>query len=305
MKKYLLFGLAIVFSFGVNAQKIKSAGKWLGEGEFQNQPIIFGKDDAMETVMKAIEAYNSGDADLELSFYTDEYVKKNGDFLREWHEKTSKLNMKPWVIFPVKIKGDDRTQVLSWSVEEREWKNGSKQKQNLMEIFVIDDDSGKINNFVQWRRNYPDNEFGLPSGGKYFGRKDNEYTGRKIVFSNRGETEKMEDFVKAYNKKDIQACKTFFVDGTTVYGADGSKTSFTHKMWDTYFDDFDSVKWRPFSIAPLKIADTDPASRVEVYGVEERTMKNGKVWKKEIIEHFYFNVDGLIEQVVQFERSID
>ena len=30
----------------------------------------------METVMKAIEAYNSGDADLELSFYTDEYVKK-------------------------------------------------------------------------------------------------------------------------------------------------------------------------------------------------------------------------------------
>jgi hypothetical protein len=34
-------------------------------------------------------------------------------------------------------------------------------------------------------------------------------------------------------------------------------------------------------------------------------MKNGKVWKKELIEHFYFNVDGLIEQVVQFERSID
>ena len=60
--------------FAINAQKIKSAGKWMGEGEFQNQPIIFGKDDAMEMVMKAIEAYNSGDADLELSFYTDEII---------------------------------------------------------------------------------------------------------------------------------------------------------------------------------------------------------------------------------------
>ncbi len=45
MKKILL--LVIMGVFAVNAQKIKSAGKWMGEGEFQNQPIIFGKDDAM------------------------------------------------------------------------------------------------------------------------------------------------------------------------------------------------------------------------------------------------------------------
>jgi hypothetical protein len=259
----------------------------------------------MKTVLKAIEAYNSGDVDLELSFYTDEYIKKNGEFLKEWHEKTSKLNMKPWVIFPVKIKGDNRTQVLSWSVEEREWKNGSKQKQNLMEIFVIDDDSGKINNFVQWRRDYPDNEFGLSSGGKYLGKKENANTGRKIVFSNRGETEKMEALINAYNKKDFEACKKFFIDGATLYGADGSKTSFTHQMWNTYFENYESINWKPYSIVPLKIADTDPASRLEVYGIEKRMMKNGDVWEKELIEHFYFNTDGLIEQVVQFERTIN
>ena len=303
MKKIII--VLFLSSTILNAQKIKSAGKWMGEGEFQNQPMIFGEDQAMETVLKAIEAYNSGDADLELSFYTDEYAKKNSPFLKEWHEKTSRLNMKPWVMFPVKIKGDNRTQVLSWSIEEREWKNGSKQKQNLMEIFVIDDESGKINNFAQWRRNFPDNEFGLSSGGKYLGKKDNDYTGRKIVFSNRGETEKMEALIKAYNEKDFETCKTFFVDGATVYGADGSKTIFTHKMWDSYFDNYVSIKWKPYSIAPLKIADTDPTSRVEVYAVEERNMKNGEVWKKELIEHFYFNLDGLINQAVQFERSME
>ena len=30
----------------------------MGEGKFQNQPMIFGEDEAMKTVLKAIEAYN-------------------------------------------------------------------------------------------------------------------------------------------------------------------------------------------------------------------------------------------------------
>ena len=93
MRKILF--VLFLCSVSVNAQKIKSAGKWMGEGKFQNQPMIFGQDSAMQTVMKALAAYNSGDTDLELSFYTDEYIKKNGEFLREWHEKTSMLNMKP------------------------------------------------------------------------------------------------------------------------------------------------------------------------------------------------------------------
>ena len=78
MKKIII--VLFLSSTILNAQKIKSAGKWMGEGEFQNQPMIFGENQAMETVLRAIEAYNSGDADLELSFYTNEYAKKNGPF---------------------------------------------------------------------------------------------------------------------------------------------------------------------------------------------------------------------------------
>jgi len=78
MKKIIL--LLFLSSISINAQKIKSAGIWMGEGKFQNQPMLFGEDSAMKTVLKAIEAYNSGDVDLELSFYTDEYIKKMVNF---------------------------------------------------------------------------------------------------------------------------------------------------------------------------------------------------------------------------------
>ena len=302
--KVKLFILAMLIFPTLQAQKIKSAGKWMGEGEFLNKPILLGDDDAMETVLKAIEAYNAGNSELELSYYSDEYKKKNGAFTKEWHETTTKLNMKPWVMFPIRIKGDDRTQVLSWSVEEREWKNGSKQKQNLMEIFVVNK-SGEISGFNQWRRNYPDNEFGLATGGKFFGKTKSEYTGRKLVFSNRGETEIIEKFIKAYNKKDSKTCKTFFIDGAIVEGSDGSSTAFTHEMWNSYFDSYSEILWNPYDIVPLKIYNTDPASGVSVQGRETRTLKNGNVWDKEIVDYFYFNLDGKINRVVQYERSLN
>ena len=52
MKKFIL--ILMLSPLAINAQKIKSAGKWMGEGKFQNQPMIFGDDQAMETVLKAI-----------------------------------------------------------------------------------------------------------------------------------------------------------------------------------------------------------------------------------------------------------
>ena len=303
MKKIFVTILLLNLSF-VQAQKIKSAGIWMSDDEFKGQPMIFGSNDAMDTVIKAVEAYNTGNADEELSYYSEDYKNKNGDFTKNWHKQTKMLKMKPWVMFPVKIKGDDRTQVLSWSVEEREWENGSKQKQNLMEIFVVDDESGKINNFVQWRRNYPDNEFGLVAGGKFFGKSDSDYTGRKLVFSNRGETEKIEKLIEAYNKKDFETCKTFFVDGASLNGADGSIVKFTYEMWGSYFEEYSEINWKPYSIVPLKIYDTDPASGVSVLGIEKRVFKDGSVWEKEIVDYFYFNVNGLIDRVVQFERAL-
>tara|TARA_B110000037_G_scaffold24258_1_gene27919 strand:- start:469 stop:1383 length:915 start_codon:yes stop_codon:yes gene_type:complete len=303
MKKIFVTILLLNLSIA-QAQKIKSAGIWMNDDEFKGQPMIFGSNDAMDTVIKAIEAYNKGNAEEELSYYSEDYKNKNKNFTNNWHNQTKMLNMKPWVMFPVKIKGDDRTQVLSWSVEEREWENGSKQKQNLMEIFVVDDESGKINNFVQWRRNYPENEFGLAAGGKFFGESESDYTGRKLVFSNRGETEKIEKLIEAYNKKDFETCKTFFVDGSLLKGSDGSSVKFTYEMWESYFENYSEINWKPYSIVPLKIYDTDPASGVSVLGIEKRVFKDGSVWEKETVDYFYFNINGLIDRVVQFERKL-
>lgn len=301
MKNILI--IIMVFCGTVQAQKIKSAGMWMNDDAFKGQPMVFGEDEAMQTVLASIEAYNSGDVEKELTFYTKDMQDKNGDFSRQWHAETSMLKMTPWVMIPVKIKGDDRTQVLTWSVEEREWGNGSKQKQNLMEVFVVNKE-GKISGFNQWSRNYPTNEFGLAVGGKFFGKTKSDYTGRKLVFSNRGEVEKLEELIAAYNAMDSATCQSFFAENAVVEAADGSMITFTAELWDSVFDPYSSIQWTPYSIVPLKIYNTDPASGVTVIARETRNMKDGTVWDKEMVEQFYFNVEGKITRVVQYEKNV-
>jgi len=75
-------------------------------------------------------------------------------------------------------------------------------------------------------------------------------------------------------------------------------------MWEEYFKDYKSVSWKPYSIVPLKINNTDPASGVIVTSREKRVMKNGKVWERELVEFFYFNLDGKINSMTQFSRKI-
>jgi len=101
MKNILI--IIMVFCGTVQAQKIKSAGMWMNDDAFKGQPMVFGEDEAMQTVLASIEAYNSGDVDKELTFYTKEMQDKNGDFSRQWHAQTSMLKMTPWVMIPVKI----------------------------------------------------------------------------------------------------------------------------------------------------------------------------------------------------------
>jgi len=301
MKNILI--IILMFCGTVQAQKIKSAGMWMNDDEFKGQPMVLGEDEAMQTVLASIEAYNAGDVEKELTFYSKEMQEKNGDFSRQWHAETSMLKMTPWVMIPVKIMGDDRTQVLTWSVEEREWGNGSKQKQNLMEVFVVNK-KGEISGFNQWRRNYPTNEFGLAAGGKFFGKSQNDYSGRKLVFSNRGETEKMEQLIAAYNAMDSATCQSFFAKDAIIETANGATIVFTDEMWNSVFDNYSSVQWSPYSIIPLKIYNTDPASGVTVTGRETRNLKDGSVWDKELVEQFFFNLDGKISRVVQFEKNV-
>ena len=71
------------------------------------------------------------------------------------------------------------------------------------------------------------------------------------------------------------------------------------------FDNLSSVEWTPFSMTPLKIYDTDPQSGVTVYSREKRVNKDGTVLEKELVELFYFNLEGKISGVEQFQRDIE
>ena len=197
-------GLFVMFASPptVNYDEVESAGKRLGNenNELYGNTYVLGSDESVNTVMDAVAAYNSLDFEKEMSFYSEDYATEEriaGS--KEWFDSMESLNMQPWAIIPVRLQGDDRDLVLVWSVEERVWKNGSKQTQDLFEVFPVGDD-GKINGFAQWRSNRPSNEFGLSYGGKWLGGdEESEYYGRPLVFSNRGETEVIEEVVEAYN----------------------------------------------------------------------------------------------------------
>ena len=171
-------------------------------------------------------------------------------------------------------------------------------------ITRVVDNENKVTGFSQWSRNYPTNEFGLSVGGKFYGKSDNQWTGRSLVFSNRGEVEAIEKLVESYNKMDVEGCKTAFADKVNIQYEDGRKVVFTPNMWEGYFKDYRSVNWKLYSIVPLKIYDTDPASGVVVTSREKRVMRNGKVWERELVEWFYFNLDGKIDNMTQFSRKI-
>lgn len=292
----------------VSYDGVESAGKRLGneDNELFGNSYVLGSDSSVNTVMDAVAAYNSLDAEKEMSFYSDDYVtEERMAGMKEWHGAMESLNMQPWAVVPIRLQGDNRDLVLVWSVEDRVWKNGSKQTQDLFEIFPVGDD-GKITGFSQWRRNRGDNEFGLSYGGKFFGRNpENEYSGRPLVFSNRGEVETLEKLFADYNNMDGEAVASYFADEWTFRAAEGGTSERTSEGMKSLFDNLSAVEWTPFSMAPLKIYDTDPESGVTVYSREKRVNKDGSVWEKELVELFYFDLDGKISGVEQFQRDIE
>jgi len=90
---------------------------------------------------------------------------------------------------------------------------------------------------------------------------------------------------------DVEGCKIPFADEVNIEYEDGRKALFTPSMWEGYFKDYKSVSWKPYSIVPLKIYDTDPASGVIVTSREKRVMRDDSVWDRELVEFFYFNLD--------------
>ena len=96
------------------------------------------------------------------------------------------------------------------------------------------------------------------------------------------------------------------VEGTkkvTINGYDGKQVKLSNKELAGLFDTYKSVTWTPYSIVPIKIANTDAASGVQVMSKETRVFKNGKVWEKELFEIFYFDLEGKITSMTQYARD--
>ena len=300
--KNIIIILNLLLSIQLSAQKVKTSGEWL-MGENKGKSFVLAPNEYMDLYLGTVEAYNAGDVEREISFYEAAFGAENREFTTNWHASIEKVTNTPAVILPVRLKGSKEAMVLTWSNEDRLWKNGSSQKMSLMEVYAFDENK-KINGFSQWYRIDPDNEFGRPIGGKFFGETETDYTGRPLVFSNRGEVEILEQLMKDYNDMNAEAFIKVFAEGAVIEGFEGDVTPISMEKMNAYFDTLTSVSWKPYAIVPLKIYDTDPASGVTVFSREVRTSKDGSVWEKDLVENFYFNVDGKIDRVIQYSRNL-
>ena len=297
------FLLAIIISSctSPDSNVRKSAGNWVGEGDYNGKAFQLGDDKDMELIMNLVKAYNAQDVDAYRALNTDE-SNERGD-ISDWFNDFDSLSWVAFVVVPMELETGEHRVVHVWSNEFRKWNNGSTQNVELMEVFGIKDD--KVDWFRQWSRHNPENEFGLRSGGKYFGRGESEYSGRSLVFSNRGEVEILEKLFKDYNNMDGDSVKLAFADTVRFRAADGSINNLVAENWEKLFDSTDSVKWTPVSIIPLKIENTDPTSGALVLSNEIRYYKDGTVFNKDLVELFYFDMDRKINAVNQWERDTE
>ena len=299
MKK-LLYTLTFCSSLFLTAQ---SAGVFLGEGENNGKSFVIGSDASVETVQKIAKDYSAKDATALMSNYTTEFAEKAMDWSTEWLGSMETITMDPFMIIPVKMKDSENTMVLAWSTEDRNFKDGSVENLNLMEIFTVDKDH-KVTAFAQWSKRMETSNFGLNYGGKFIGDGTSEWSGRPLVFSNRGEVEVIEKLVADYNNKDAAACSEAFAEGAEFLDSEGNTMVLTQELWQSLMDGFVELSWEVKSIVPLKIQNTDTESGVTVFSREKRVLADGTVWEKELVEWFYFNKDGKIARATQYERSL-
>ena len=111
--------------------------------------------------------------------------------------------------------------------------------------------------------------------------------------------ETLEKFFVDYNNMDGEAVAGYFADEWTFRAATGGTFQRTNEDMKSAFDNYSSVQW-----TPLKIYDTDPKSGVTVYSTEKRVMKDGTVWEKDLVELFFFDLEGKISGVEQYAREI-
>ena len=278
-----------------------SGGVWLGEGDSNGKAYMFGSQSEIESIMGLAKAYSDKNSEELFKYYSEDFWNdKQRENFSKGMESMESITMIPYKVIPLHVKDGDFKQVLAWSKEERVNKNGSYEKLDLMEQFVLDN-NGKVKDFKQWKAIDSVN-FGMSYGGKFFGNEKNENTGKPFVFSNRNETQIIESFVENYNNMDTEGMKEAMAEEFTLNDYRGQKTNYKKSDLDEFFKPLKSVNWKINAIIPIKIANTDAASGVIVRGSESRVFKNGRKWDKELMEIFYFNLEGKISSMEQFAK---
>jgi hypothetical protein len=298
MKKLLMIASAIILlASSANAQKLVKAGTLVEK----NTPWYFGTEDASNLVLNAIKAYNNIDAKAYLSCFDDNYVKNNSDRVYKEFATFKAVNRKVNIVIPVRTDGwPNQTEVQIYDDLDREYKNGSKHKQQEHRVYVVNDSSKKIS--MVWGSIILDekNEYGLPNGGKYYSKNDTS----TITFSNRGEVELIENLVKDWNKMDGKAIGKYFADTVSITTNEGRKLKIANSQWANTFDDIESIEWKLTMVNPGKITNTDPVSGIVVLSNLKEKKKDGTKKHVGTFHWFMYGLDKKITSVSWMESPI-
>ena len=298
MKNLKIQNFLIILLFIITLYSCENSGGILVE---DGSSYKFGDDKMSSNLISLAEAYSDRDTEKLFTFYSDSFLTERR---KEWSKKylgsLDSLSMVPYKVIPLISEDGKNREVIAWSKEERIYKNGSYEKFDLMEIFGLDE-TGKVNLFKQWKAIDTVN-FGMPYGGKFIGVGENEYSGRPLVFSNRGEVEIIEELAVAYNAMDVESFLEYFAEEVEFKSYDGKTYNYKKSELSQAFKPYKSIDWKLISIVPLKIFNTDATSGAMVLSTESRVFKNGKKWKKELMELIYFDLEGKISAMLQFAR---
>jgi len=298
MKKLLMIASAIILLVSsVSAQKLVKAGTLVEK----NTPWYFGTENASNLVLDAIKAYNNMDAKAYLSCFDDKYVSANKDRIYKEFASFKAVNRKVNIVIPVRTDGwPNQTEVQIYDDLDREYKNGSKHKQQEHRVYVVNDSSKKIS--MVWGSVILDekNEYGLTTGGKYYSKADTA----TISFSNRGEVELIENLVKDWNKMDGKAVAKYFEDTISVTNNEGHKSKMTKSQWANIFDNVESVEWKLSMVNPGKITNTDPVSGIIVLSTYKVKQKDGTGKNVRSYHWFMYGLNKKITSVSWMESPI-
>ena len=298
MKKLLMIASAIILlASSATAQKLVKAGTLVEK----NTPWYFANDNVSEIVLNAIKAYNNMDAKAYLSYFDADYVKANTDRVYKEFASFKTVNRKVNIVIPVRTEGwPNQTEVQIYCDLDREYKNGSKHKQQEHRVYIVNDSSKKISGV--WGSLILDNknEYGLPNGGKVFMKNDTT----TMTLSNRGEVETIESLVKDWNKMDGKAIGKYFDDTVNITTNEGRKLKIANSQWANIFDDIQSIEWKLGMIIPGKITNTDPESGIIVLSSFKEKKKDGTAKHVSSYHWFMYGVNKKINGVSWMESPI-